>query len=190
MIRARGFLPPPTDSFRPVRTCTRYFHWKKQNLFPSLFDLSSTHSSGAKVNGEEKKRKNKRKKEREKKEGRGISFFCEHVLEQRNQYSSVSCLPSSSIDRDENRGWYRSWSCRLRNWTKRERERERERNSFYFYVYFIIDNLFLHNFFNFSLFLSWIKNWKDGWIKKRKKTKKRSFFPLIDTRINRDRWVN
>lgn len=86
-------------SFRPVRTCTRYFHWKKQNLFPSLFDLSSTHSSGAKVNGEEKKIK----KKREKKEGRGISFFCEHVLEQRNQYSSVSCLPSSSIDRDENR---------------------------------------------------------------------------------------
>lgn len=61
-------------SFRPVRTCTRYFHWKKQNLFPSLFDLSSTHSSGAKVNGEEKKNK----KKREKKEGRGISFFCEH----------------------------------------------------------------------------------------------------------------
>lgn len=97
-------FPSSANSFRPVRTCTRYFHWKKQNLFPSLFDLSSTHSSGAKVNGEEKKRKNKRKKEREKKEGRGISFFCEHVLEQRNQYSSVSCLPSSSIDRDENRG--------------------------------------------------------------------------------------
>ena len=49
-------------------------------------------------------------------------------------------------------------------WEIEQNERERERNSFYFYFYFIIDNLFLHNFFNFSFFLSWI-----GWMDKKKK---------------------
>lgn len=68
-------------SFRPVRTCTRYFHWKKQNLFPSLFDLSSTHSSGAKVNGEEKKKIKKRERKKKEEEYRSsASTYSNNVI--------------------------------------------------------------------------------------------------------------